>query len=55
MGLTEEVVRQELEQMVEPLARQALASGYLQARIRARLEPFYTAYAAGKPSKGAGL
>ena len=47
MGLTEEVAVQELEQMAEPLARQALASGYLEARIRARLEPFYVAYFTG--------
>lgn len=49
MGLTEDVVRQELEQMAGPLARQAIASRYLEDRIRARLEPFYVAYAAGQP------
>jgi hypothetical protein len=44
LGLTEDVVVQELQALAEPLAQQALAGGYLEQRIRARLEPFYEAY-----------
>jgi hypothetical protein len=44
LGLSEEVAVQELQALLEPPLRRALASGYLEQRIRARLEPFYNSY-----------
>lgn len=55
LGLSEKAALQELERMAEPLARQALASGYLEARIRARLEPFYVGYLAAHTVTGGRL
>ncbi len=48
MGLSEEAVLPEAMVVVAPLAERALASGYLEQRIRSRLEPFYTQYFAGQ-------
>jgi hypothetical protein len=44
LGLTQDVAAQELQALAAPLAQQALAGGYLEQRIRARLAPFYDAY-----------
>ena len=44
LGLDQEIAAQELQVLIEPIAQQALATGYLEARIRARLEPFYRDY-----------
>lgn len=44
LGLAEDAVAPELQALIEPLAQAALASGYWEARIRARLEPFYDLY-----------
>lgn len=49
LGLNEETAARELQVLAEPVVERALASGYLEDRIRARLEPFYTGYfAAGE-------
>ena len=42
------VAQQELLALASPLVEQALASGYLEARIRAHLEPFYDQYFAAE-------
>jgi hypothetical protein len=44
LGLTEDTVTQELQALAAPLVQEALAAGYLEQRIRARLQPFYHAY-----------
>ncbi len=60
LGLTEDTAAQELQTWIEPLAQSALASGYWEKRIRARLEPFYDRYfgvddiSESKPEKQAG-
>lgn len=51
-GLAEEVVQREVAHIAEPLARQALVTGYAEQRIRARLEPFYAAWFAAPDSTG---
>jgi hypothetical protein len=44
LNLGEEVAKQELLALAAPLVEQALASGYLETRIRARLASFYDQY-----------
>lgn len=41
MGVTEEVVARELKGLLVPLMQKAMRSGFLEARVRARLAPFY--------------
>lgn len=49
MGATRAVIVREVQAFAPPLVEAARASGFLEARIRRRLEPFYDAYFA-KPS-----
>ncbi len=44
MGVTHGVIVREVQAFVPPLVEAARASGYLEARIRSRLEPFYDSY-----------
>jgi hypothetical protein len=44
LGLDEAAAGRELLALATPLAAQALAGGYLEARIRTRLQPFYDHY-----------
>ena len=44
VGLGEEMAKEELLALAAPLIEQARAGGYLEARIRARLAPFYDQY-----------
>lgn len=48
LGVDETVAQRELLALAAPLAAQALASGYLEARIHARLQPFYERYFSGR-------
>jgi hypothetical protein len=41
MGVTEEMIAGELLDLLGPFIEQARLSGFLEERIRARLEPFY--------------
>jgi hypothetical protein len=50
LNLGEEVAQHELLALAAPLVAQALSSGYLEARIRAHLEPFYDQYFAAAES-----
>lgn len=43
-GLSEEVAVREVTAMIGPLLQRARTAGFLEQRIRARLEPFYYAY-----------
>lgn len=52
MGVTRAVIVREVQAFAPPLVEAARASGYLEARIRRRLEPFYDAYFA-KPRRTA--
>ena len=52
LGLSAEVAAQELTAWAELPAQHALASGYLEGRIRARLEPFYNAYFEAQTAPG---
>jgi hypothetical protein len=44
LALDETVAQRELLALAAPIVEQALATGYLEARIRAHLEPFYDQY-----------
>lgn len=44
IGLDEATAREELLALVDPVIEQARTSGYLEARLRARLAPFYDHY-----------
>lgn len=48
MGVDEQMVVVEVLALAQPLVERALESGYLEARIRARLEAFYTSEAASR-------
>lgn len=52
MGITHAAIMREVQAFVPPLVEAARAGGYLEARIRRRLEPFYDAYFA-KPRRPA--
>jgi predicted polyphosphate/ATP-dependent NAD kinase len=41
MGITEEMIAEELRSFVPPLLEHARRTGFLEQRIRARFEPFY--------------
>jgi hypothetical protein len=41
MGITEEMIAEELRSFLPPLIDHARRGGFLEQRIRARLEPFY--------------
>ena len=44
LGITSDVVARELSQAVAPILDRARESGYLEARIRGRLDAFYSTY-----------
>lgn len=44
MGITQEMILQETYQFAIPFVEKALDNGYLETRIRTRLDAFYTAY-----------
>jgi len=46
IGITADMVAQEAYALAEPFAEKALASGYLEERIRQRLDAFYSTYSA---------
>ena len=50
LSLGVEVAEEELLALAAPLVEQARASGYLEARLRARLTPFYDQYFAAADS-----
>jgi hypothetical protein len=50
--LTPAIVADELHSIALPLVHQARQSGYLESRIRSRLEPFYTDYAISHVNTG---
>lgn len=52
LGFSADAVAQELTVWAESPAQHALASGYLEGRIRARLEPFYDAYFGAQTAPG---
>lgn len=49
-GLTEEWVAEQMVETLRPAVEHARDDGFLEARIRARLEPFYAQYAERPPS-----
>ncbi len=53
MGVDEAMVREEVLAFLRPFVAEALASGYLEARIRARLETFYRSEVAVRILEGA--
>jgi hypothetical protein len=54
LGITQDAVAREAGAAAVPIVAQAHRGGYLEARIRARLEPFYLAYSAQEaPSEAA--
>ena len=48
MGITQEMVAQEIYEALKPIVKKALSSGYLEKRIRERLQAFYASPQAGE-------